>query len=149
MSSIAIIPARGGSKRIPKKNIKEFLGRPILEYSIKAAFESGLFDEVMVSTDNKQIAEIAKSLGASVPFMRSSVNSNDFATTINVIEEVVGRYKKLNANFEYGCCLYPSAPFTTGVVLKRFYKFLTASNFDCVFPVLKYGHPIQRWKSVV
>ena len=94
MSSIAIITARGGSKRIPKKNIKEFLGRPIIAYSIEAALKSGSFDEVMVSTDSEEIADVARSFGAKVPFLRSDATSNDFATTADVLEEVVCRYQE-------------------------------------------------------
>ena len=94
MSAIAIITARGGSKRIPKKNIKEFCGKPIIAYSIEAALKSGIFDEVMVSTDSEEIAEIAIQYGAKVPFMRSENNSNDFATTNDVLCEVVNDYKE-------------------------------------------------------
>ena len=109
--NIAIITARGGSKRIPKKNIKEFCGKPIISYSIKQAIESNIFDEVMVSTDDEEIAEIAKKYGASVPFMRSKKNANDYATTEDVIIEVVQEYKKLKKNYTYACCIYPTAPF--------------------------------------
>lgn len=144
MKRIAIIPARGGSKRIPRKNIKNFLNKPIISYSIEAALQSGLFDEVMVSTDDEEIAEIAKSFGASVPFLRSEKNSNDFATTFDVINEVISRYKELGSTFEEACCIYPTAPFTTAERLKQFHDFLEQSKFDCVFPVLKYGYPIQR-----
>ena len=93
MTSVAIITARGGSKRIPGKNIKEFCGKPIIAYSISAAIESGAFDEVMVSTDDEAIAEVAKKSGAKVPFMRSNETSGDFATTDEVIAEVLGAYK--------------------------------------------------------
>ena len=95
MNNIAIITARGGSKRIPKKNIREFCGRPIIEYSIRAALESKLFDEVMVSTDSEEIAEISRQCGASVPFFRSEENSNDYAITADVINEVINEYEKL------------------------------------------------------
>ena len=93
MSAIAIITARGGSKRIPKKNIKEFCGKPIIAYSIEAALKSEMFDEVMVSTDSEEIAEIAKSYGANVPFYRSEKTSGDFATTIEVLKEVMKEYQ--------------------------------------------------------
>src|SRR3990172_8756110 len=89
MSNLCIIPAGGGSKRIPRKNIKDFLGKPIIAYSIQVALECGLFDEVMISTDDNEITQIAKQYGASVPFIRSEKNSDDFATTIDVIEEVI------------------------------------------------------------
>ena len=91
-NAIAIITARGGSKRIPRKNIKSFCGKPIIEYSIKAALDSGIFDEVMVSTDDKEIAEVALRAGANVPFFRSDENSNDYATTSDVLKEVIGNY---------------------------------------------------------
>jgi len=144
MKKIAIIPARGGSKRIPRKNIKLFLGKPIIYYSIQAAIESKLFDEVMVSTDDEEIAEIAKKYGAKVPFFRSEENANDDATTIEVISEVIQVYKKQNKEFEYACCIYPCAPFVTSMILKVSFQKLKDSKLDCVFPVCKYGHPIQR-----
>ena len=100
MGNICIIPARGGSKRIPRKNIKEYLGKPIISYSIKTALDSGLFDEVMVSTNDLEIADLAKKFGANVPFMRSEKNSNDFATTFDVIEEVVEAYKIKGIEFD-------------------------------------------------
>ena len=119
MGNICIIPARGGSKRILRKNIKEFLGKPIIAYSIQAALDSGLFDEVMVSTDDLQIADIAKKYGAKVPFMRSEKNSDDFATTFDVIEEVINYYKDNSVEFENLCCLYSCAPFVNPKVLLR------------------------------
>jgi N-acylneuraminate cytidylyltransferase len=108
--NICIIPARGGSKRIPKKNIKLFLGKPIISYSIELALKSNLFDEIMVSTDNDEIAEIAIKSGANIPFFRSSQNSDDFATTLDVIQEVRLEYLKLNKIFDNVCCIYPTAP---------------------------------------
>ncbi|GFI50366.1 CMP-N,N'-diacetyllegionaminic acid synthase [Lachnospiraceae bacterium] len=99
MKPYAIITARGGSKRLPKKNIREFLGKPIIAYSIEAALESGLFEEVMVSTDSSEIAEIAKKYGATVPFMRSKNTSNDYANTIDVLDEVVEMYRKGGVTF--------------------------------------------------
>ena len=116
--SIAIITARGGSKRIPKKNIKEFCGKPIIAYSIKAAIDSKIFDEVMVSTDSKEIAEIAKKYGASVPFMRSEELSGDNATTDDTLLEVLNEYKTMGKEFTYMCCIYPTAPFVTPQKLK-------------------------------
>ncbi|HNQ27314.1 MAG TPA: pseudaminic acid cytidylyltransferase [Aquaticitalea sp.] len=144
MERIAIIPARGGSKRIPRKNIKDFLGKPIISYTIEAALQSKMFSEIMVSTDDESIADIARTFGASVPFLRSSNNANDHATTFEVIEEVLLRYKSKGMVFGEACCIYPTAPFTTPQRLKQFHEFLDTSNFDCVFPVLKYGYPIQR-----
>ena len=100
MKNIAIIPARGGSKRIPRKNIKPFMGKPIIAYSIEAALESGLFDEVMVSTDDEEIAMVARQYGAKVPFMRSAVTANDYATMENVIEEVLKCYQEKQIYFD-------------------------------------------------
>ncbi len=110
---LAVITARGGSKRIPRKNIKEFCGRPIIVYSIKAALESELFKEVMVSTDDPEIAEIALKYGANVPFLRSAKTANDSAATHEVLLEVLNEYKKIGEEYETICCLYPTAPFIT------------------------------------
>lgn len=143
-SCVAIITARGGSKRIPRKNIKDFLGRPIIEYSIKAALEAGIFDEVMVSTDDEEIAEIAKNAGARVPFMRSKDTANDFATTADVIDEVLQQYKTNDVEFDYVCCIYPTAPFVTAKCLKEAMELLMNGNSDSVVPVVKFGFPPQR-----
>ena len=113
MKSIAIIPARGGSKRIPRKNIKNFLGKPIISYSLDAALQSKLFDEVMVSTDDEEILNIALENGAKVPFLRSKKNAGDLASTYDVLEEVILEYKKNDKKFDYICCIYPTAPFVT------------------------------------
>ena len=94
--NLCIIPARGGSKRIPRKNIKNFLGKPIISYSIEAAFNNGIFEEVMVSTEDQEIAEIAKKYGAKVPFFRSNKSADDFATTVDVLLEVIKQYDKLD-----------------------------------------------------
>jgi pseudaminic acid cytidylyltransferase len=144
MGNICIIPARGGSKRIPRKNIKEFLGKPIIAYSIKTALDSELFDEVMVSTDDLEIAEIAKKYGAKVPFMRSEENSDDFASTFDVIEEVITTYKNKGVKFENLCCLYSCAPFVTVESLKSAKKLLIEKKFDTVLPILAFSFPIQR-----
>ena len=113
MKTLAMITARGGSKRIPRKNIKEFNGKPIIAYSIEAALASGVFDEVMVSTDDEEIAEIAKKYGAKVPFFRSEKTPNEFATTVDVIEEVLNTYRERGEEFDIFCCIYPTAPFIT------------------------------------
>ncbi len=144
MKNIAIIPARGGSKRIPRKNAKFFHGKPIIAYSIEAAINSGLYDEVMVSTDDSEIAKIAVKYGAKVPFLRSQKNSNDFATTADVLLEVLDFYKKNNQIFEIGTCIYACAPFVTPDLLKQSFELLQKQNCDCVFPSLAYSHPIQR-----
>ena len=144
MKKICIIPARGGSERIPRKNIKDFLGKPIIAYSIKAALDSMIFDEVMVSTDDEEIAEIAKNFGAKTPFLRSRDNSNNFASTVDVLIEVLDWYSKSGQKFEYGCCLYPAAPFATPELLAENYTRLFKEKCDVVFPVVAYSHPIQR-----
>lgn len=144
MKTLAIIPARGGSKRIPHKNIKEFLGQPIIAYSIKAALESALFGDVMVSTDDVQIAEIAKRHGATVPFMRSVANANDTAGLTEVCLEVIDQYKSQGQSFDAVCCILPTAPFVTPERLALAQKMLTTGAYDCVFPVAEYSYPIQR-----
>ncbi len=144
MSSIAIITARGGSKRIPRKNIKPFLGKPIILYSIEAALQSGEFDEVMVSTDDEEIAEIAKSAGASVPFFRSAETSNDYATTADVLLEVLEEYEKRGKTFDEMCCIYPTAPFLTADAIKEAMISLRTKKADSVLPVVKFSFPPQR-----
>jgi len=144
MTRIAIIPARGGSKRIPNKNVKIFIDKPILHYSINAATESGLFDEIMVSTDDDKIKQIALECGAKVPFMRSKRNSDDYATTIDVLLEVLESYQKLGVDFEFGCCIYPTAVFINSNLLKNTFDKLVSEKYDTVFPVLRYSFPIQR-----
>ncbi len=156
LMNLAIITARGGSKRIPRKNIKDFLGKPIIAYSIEAALGSGLFDEVMVSTDDKEIAAIAKQYGAKVPFLRSEATSNDFATTAEVLKEVLEFYIEQSKppvvgvltdhpiTLKFVCCLYPTAPFVTPNLLKSAFELLQEKQLDCVFPIQKFGFPIQR-----
>lgn len=141
---IAIITARGGSKRIPKKNIKLFLDKPIIAYSIQAALETGIFDEVMVSTDDKEIAQIAQEYGAKVPFFRSSENANDFATTADVIMEVLEAYREEGREFEQICCIYPTAPFITSKVLCEAMELLEKEQADSVLPVVAFSFPPQR-----
>ena len=141
---LAIITARGGSKRIPGKNIKPFLGKPIIEYSIIAAKNAGCFDEVMVSTDDQKIGELASSMGAIIPFIRSVETSNDHATTAEVIAEVLNEYKKIGKEFKYCCCIYPTAPFITKDKLKAAYEKLIQTGADSVVPVVKFGFPILR-----
>lgn len=143
--SIAIITARGGSKRIPKKNIKVFCGKPIIAYSIEAAIQSGVFDEVMVSTDSEEIAEIAKVYGAKVPFMRSEKTSNDFATTADVLLEVLAEYEKLGETFEIMSCIYPTAPFVTADRLRQAYDIMKEDeNIPALMPVIPFSYPPQR-----
>ena len=144
MNALAIITARGGSKRIPKKNIKEFCGKPIIAYSIEAALNSKIFDEVMVSTDSEEIAEVAQNYGALVPFMRSAKNADDYATTYDVLLEVVDKYKESGQIFDYICCIYPTAPFVTAEKLKSAFNKFIESDADTLIPVVKFSFPPQR-----
>ncbi|MBR3623448.1 MAG: pseudaminic acid cytidylyltransferase, partial [Selenomonadaceae bacterium] len=144
MRSIAIITARGGSQRIPKKNIKLFCGKPIISYSIKAALDSELFDEVMVSTDSEEIASVAKDCGAKVPFMRSEATSDDYATTADVLNEVLAEYQKRGLDFDWMCCIYPTAPFVTGEKLVKAWEYLNKNSADALTPVVKFSYPPQR-----
>ena len=141
-TAIAIITARGGSKRIPRKNIKEFCGRPIITYSIEAALQSGLFTEVMVSTDDEEIAAVARAAGAQVPFMRSSASAGDYASTDDVLMEVLLAYREQGREFDSFCCLYPTAPFVTAQKLKMAMKLLEKA--DSVMPVVAFSFPPQR-----
>lgn len=141
---IAVITARGGSKRIPKKNIKEFCGKPILAYSIEAALESHIFDEVMVSTDSQEIADIATSYGASVPFLRSEATSNDYATTNDVLKEVFAEYEKRGMHFDIAVCIYPTAPFITAKKLQDAVQLMEKEKADAVTPVVQFSFPPQR-----
>ena len=142
--AVAIITARGGSKRIPGKNKKEFLGKPIIRYSIEAALASGLFEEVMVSTDDEEIAEIARSAGASVPFMRSEATANDYATTDDVLMEVLEEYEKRGKNFSYMACIYPTAPFVTAEKLRAAFRLLVEEEASGVMPVVRFSFPPQK-----
>lgn len=144
MTSIAIITARGGSKRIPHKNIKDFCGKPIIAYSIEAALESGLFDEVMVSTDSMEIADIAKRYGADVPFLRSESASNDYATTNDVLHEVLSEYEARGIKFDVMFCIYPTAPFVTPGKLKTALDSLERTTADSLLPVVSFSFPPQR-----
>lgn len=144
MKSIAIITARGGSKRIPKKNIREFCGKPILAYSIEAALNSGLFDEVMVSTDSEEIADIAREYGADVPFMREAATSGDYATTSDVIMEVTDKYSEMGIKYDYICCIYPTAPFVTAKKLIEAMNVMIEKKPVEVMPIVQFSFPPQR-----
>ena len=144
MRTVAIITARGGSKRIPRKNIRPFLGKPIIAYVIDAALASGLFNDVMVSTDDEEIAVTARQYGASVPFLRSTETATDFATTASVLIEVLHQYTQQETYFDYACCLYPTAPFITPALLDLAFSTMTQKQFDTVYPVQRFGFPIQR-----
>lgn len=144
MSAIAIITARGGSKRIPRKNIKDFCGQPIIAYSIEAALESKIFDTVMVSTDDVEIAEIAKRYGAQVPFLRREETSNDFATTADVLKEVLSEYRRVGITFDEICCIYPTAPFVTAEKLRDAKKEMQEKGWSSVMPVVEFSFPPLR-----
>lgn len=148
MNAVAIITARGGSKRIPGKNIKEFLDKPIICYSIEAALASGIFEEVMVSTDDEEIAAIAKAAGASVPFMRSAANADDYATTDDVLMEVLDEYEKQGKSFTYMACIYPTAPFVTAKKLQDALQLLKDNQASGVMPVVRFSFPPQRGMAI-
>lgn len=141
---IAIIPARGGSKRIPNKNRKLFHGRPIIAYSIEAALKSGLFERVIVSTDNEGIAAIAKEYGADVPFLRSDKNSDDFATTSDVLIEVLSDFEKNGQVFRKACCIYPTSPLIDFKDLIQANTVFEKEDFDVLMSSVCYSFPIQR-----
>lgn len=144
MKNIAIIPARGGSKRIPGKNIKPFMGKPIIAYSIEAATQTGLFDEIMVSTDDQEIARIAIQYGAKVPFMRSAQTANDFATLVDVLLEVTKCYEARGASIENVCCILPTAPLLTDRHIKEAYRLFEQEELTSVCPVVAFSYPIFR-----
>ena len=144
MRNLCIIPARGGSKRIPRKNIKLFMGKPIIAYSIDAALKSELFEEVMVSTDDEEIAELAKKYGASVPFFRSASASNDHAGLAEVIDEVLVTYENNGESFDNYCCLLSTAPFVDADILRKTYEVFEEKGFDTLRPIVRFDYPIQR-----
>jgi len=144
MKNLAIIPARGGSKRIPRKNVKPFLGKPMLAYSIEAALETGLFDEVMVSTDDEEIAEVARQCGAKVPFLRTPATANDYATLADVMKEVLTEYKNRGQEFDNSCLILATCPMLQSQDISSAYNRLTSSDFTMVYPVVLFSYPIWR-----
>lgn len=145
MANIAIIPARGGSTRVPRKNIRDFCGKPVIYYSIQAALQSGIFDEVMVSTDDEEIAQIAREAGASVPFMRSAKNSDSYATTRAVLIEVLEEYEKRGKTFDTMACIYPCAIFVTPEKLRNAMQMMhDTPGANAVTPVVAFSSPPQR-----
>lgn len=141
---IAIIPARGGSKRIPRKNIKLFHGKPIIAWSIETAIASGCFDQVIVSTDDEEIAEVSRAWGATVPFIRPAELSNDFAGTIPVIKHAVEWLQEQKMNPEFVCCIYATAPFLSESNLIEGLETLEKSDCEYAFSVTSFPFPIQR-----
>ena len=145
MTALAIIPARGGSKRIPRKNIRLFFGAPIISYAIHAARNAGIFAEVMVSTDDEEIAHVARQHGAAVPFLRSAASAGDHATTLQVLREVVDGYRNAGREFDALCCLYPTAVLTRPDTLRAGWNLLMErADAACVLPVVPYNCPVQR-----
>lgn len=141
---IAIIPARGGSKRIPRKNIKDFHGKPMIAYSIEAALTSGCFDKVIVSTDDAEIAEVARAYGADTPFLRPVNISDDYATTMDVMEHAIQWCLKEGWELEAVCCLYATAPFVRASDLRKGHDLLNKSDVQYVFSATSFPFPIQR-----
>jgi N-acylneuraminate cytidylyltransferase len=141
---LCIIPARGGSKRIPRKNIKVFLAKPMIAYSIEAALKSGCFDRVVVSTDDSEIAQVAKTFGAEVPFMRPDELANDYAGTLSVIKHAIEWFEEHASKPSEVCCLYATAPFVQADSIKQAYKQLQTTQADYCFSVTSYAFPIQR-----
>lgn len=144
MKKIAIIPARGGSKRIPRKNVRNFLGQPIIAYGIQAALDSQLFDQVIVSTDDDEIAEVGQRYGAQVPFRRSKANADDHATTVAALLEVIQAYEAQGKRYATACCIYPTAPFVTSAKLQESFKNFQDHQLDAFFPVVAFSSPVQR-----
>ena len=142
--NVAVIPARGGSKRIPRKNIKEFCGKPMIAWSIEAALQSDCFKRVIISTDDVEIAEVAKSYGAEVPFMRPSVLSDDHTGTIPVIRHAIEWFIQHGQRPDLACCIYATAPFVTPSDILRGFEILTDTGSDYALSVTNYPFPIQR-----
>lgn len=141
---VAVIPARGGSKRIPQKNIKDFCGKPMIAWSIEAAIKSGCFDKILVSTDDKEIAEISEKYGAEAPFFRPKALSDDFTPTIPVIRHAANWLRDKYKKVELICCIYATAPFVSSSDLKKGWQLLNGSDLDYVFSATNYRYPIQR-----
>ncbi len=147
-NNLCIIPARGGSKRIPRKNIRDFAGKPVIAYAVQAAQQSGLFSQIMVSTEDLEIAEKAIEFGAEVPFLRSNRRADDHATTSEVILEVLEAYRQQNKFFDYVCCLYPVSPLVKTERLLEGYHKMIGENRHAVFPVIPFESSIWRALSI-
>lgn len=142
--NIVVIPARGGSKRIPRKNIKDFCGKPMLAHSITCALQSGVVDKVVVSTDDEDIAEVAKSYGAEVPFLRPPQLADDFVGTSPVVRHAIEALRKLDWPLEYVACIYATAPLLSPRLVASAYQQLIAEQADYVFAAARFSFPIQR-----
>lgn len=141
---VAVIPARGGSKRIPRKNIRDFCGKPMIAWPIEAAMESGCFDRIIVSTDDREISELAMELGAEVPFVRPAELSNDYAGTLPVIRHAVDWLQRNGEQIEYACCIYATAPFISSEDIQRGLALIQMERASYAFSVTSYSFPIQR-----
>jgi len=141
---LAVIPARGGSKRIPRKNIRHFLGQPIIAYSIRAALDAALFDKVIVSTDDEEIAETARRFGAEVPFLRPPALADDLTGTNAVVRHALSWFTERGEDFEQACCIYATAPFVQPGALRAGLELLQASGKAFAFSVTSFPFPIQR-----
>lgn len=146
--TIAIIPARSGSKGLPDKNIKTLNGKPLLWYSVNAAIKSGMFDEIMVSTDSEEYAKIAQSCGAKVPFLRSEANSGDASGTFDAVREVLEHYRKAGREFENVTILQPTSPFRSGEDIKRAFNLFKEKDAKAVVSVCKAEHPIFWYNTI-
>ena len=146
--NVAIIPARGGSKRIPNKNIKDFHGNPLISYSIKTAFKSNLFDKIIVTTDSQKIADVAKKFGAEIPFMRPKNISDDFTATAPVIYHALNWLKVNNYRVNYACCIYATCPLLEKKYLKKGYDLIKKTKAKSVFSVTTFEFPIYRGLKV-
>jgi len=142
--NVAIIPARGGSKRIPRKNIRLFHGKPIIAYSIENALQSKLFDAVVVSTDDEEIAQISKTYGAQVPVLRSEENATDHATTSDVLVEVISYFESIGESIQTACCLYPTVPLINHQDLIKAHKRFETEHFDVLLSCVRYSFPVER-----
>jgi N-acylneuraminate cytidylyltransferase len=141
---IAVIPARGGSKRIPRKNIREFCGRPIIAYSIEAARRSECFDKIIVSTDDDEIAEVAQGLGADIPFLRPKYLADDFSGTNAVVKHALAWYRERDINFKFACCIYATAPLLLPHYLKQGHDVIQNQGVEFAFSVSTYDFAVQR-----
>lgn len=146
---LAVIPARGGSKRIPRKNIREFVGKPIIAYSIEAAINSGVFDEVIVSTDDNEIADVAKHYGASVPFMRPADIADDHAVVLDVVKNACVWFSEKRIKPDFICCIYATAPFVMAEDLRQAMDLTETGESQGAMSVSKFTFPIQRALEIV
>ena len=146
--NIAVIPARGGSKRIPRKNIKLFQGLPVIAYAIKTAQESDVFDEIFVSTDDEEIAELAKSFGATIPWMRSLDLSDDHTTTVSVMQDAVNKLNSNLKNLDNVCCIYPATPLLKSSFVSQGLQILKDGDWDYVLSASRAESPPERFFSL-